>query len=52
MIAKARIWSVKLRMVREGQKCSEGVQKSSCTGHECWNMHSEPGVAHQHEEKV
>jgi hypothetical protein len=35
-------------MVREGWKCSESVGRGSSIGHKCWNMHPEPGVAHQH----
>ena len=33
-------------MVREGRKRSESVWRGSSIGHECRNMHPEPGVAH------
>src|SRR5882762_5717689 len=35
-------------MVRLGWKRSESVRRGSSIGHECWNMHPEPGVAHHH----
>ena len=39
-------------MVREGWKCLESVWRGSSIGHKCWNMCSEPGVAHQRKEHL
>ena len=48
-VGKARKW---LGKVGNTRKHSESVQRGSSIGHECQNMHPEPGVAHQRWDKV